>query len=232
MLSKYTRPGRWNVPVPAQRDATIRRARSHPRVHGRLTLPCCVWTAGLHAVPRVPGSLGPVGEPPSGTRPSPLVSRIREAIRTRHYSRRTEEAYVAWVRRFVRFHGLRHPATLGSADVSRFLSSLAVGGRVSASTQNQALAALLFLYRDVLEQDVGWLHDVVRAKRPKRLPVVLTRPEVAAVLSRLRGSCGVAGLLLYGAGLRLLECLQLRVKDVDFGAGQILVRGGKGAKTG
>lgn len=159
-----------------------------------------------------------------------LLSEVRRALRVRHYSRRTEEAYVAWIRRFIRFCGMRHPRELGPSDVTRFLSSLAVEGHVSASTQNQALAAIVFLYRDVLNMPVGWLSALVRAKRGARVPVVLTRDEVRELLVRLRGT-GAAGLvieLLYGSGMRLLEGLRLRVKDVDFGRHQITVRGGKG----
>jgi len=159
-----------------------------------------------------------------------LLTLVRRAIRLRHYSRHTEEAYVGWVRRFVRFCGTRHPRELGPAEVTRFLSSLAVDRRVSASTQNQALGALVFLYRDVLDAPVGWLAALVRAKRPQRVPVVLTRDEVRRVLQRLRGR-GVVALvagLLYGTGMRLLEGLGLRVKDVDFTANEITVRGGKG----
>jgi len=157
-----------------------------------------------------------------------LLARVRRAIRVRHYSRRTERVYVRWIRRYVRFCGLRHPLELGEADLARFLSSLAVEQGVSASTQNQALAALLFLYREVLGVRVGWLVNLVRAKRPERLPVVLTRAEAHAVLARLRGPVRLVAALLYGAGLRLFEALQLRVKDLDFGAAEILVRGGKG----
>ncbi len=159
-----------------------------------------------------------------------LLTQLRVAIRTRHYSPRTEEAYVQWVRRFIRFCGTRHPRELGSGDVTRFLSSLAVDAHVSASTQNQALAALVFLYRDVLNMPVGWLNALVRAKRPARVPVVFTRDEVRKLFARLRGG-GAAALvveLLYGSGMRLQETLGLRVKDVDFGANQITVRGGKG----
>jgi len=159
-----------------------------------------------------------------------LLTLVRRAIRLRHYSRHTEEAYVGWVRRFVRFCGTRHPRELGPAEVTRFLSSLAVDRRVSASTQNQALGALVFLYRDVLDAPVGWLAALVRAKRPQRVPVVLTRDEVRRVLQRLRGRGGVALVagLLYGTGMRLLEGLGLRVKEVDFTANEITVRGGKG----
>jgi integron integrase len=157
-----------------------------------------------------------------------LLDAVREAIRLRHYSRRTEQAYIGWIRRYILFHGKRHPAGMGAEEVTRFLSSLAVDGKVSASTQNQALAALLFLYGEVLRVELPWLRDLVRAGRPQHLPVVLSRTEVGAVLLALRGTPRLMGALLYGAGLRLLECCRLRVKDVDFGANQIIVRSGKG----
>jgi len=159
-----------------------------------------------------------------------LLDRLREAIRVRHYSRRTEKAYVGWVRRFVLFHDKRHPQEMGKAEVSAFLSHLATEGRVSASTQNQALSALLFLYAQVLNQDIGWLDELIRAKRPARVPVVLTREEVRAVLGQLDGTGHLMASLLYGAGLRLLECCRLRVKDVDLELGEIVVRDGKGAR--
>src|SRR5437867_4047754 len=157
-----------------------------------------------------------------------LLAQVRAVLRTKHYSPRTEETYVDWVQRYVRFHGVRHPAELGEREVARFLSDLAVRGRVAASTQNQALSALLFLYREVLGRDVGELDQLVRAKRPARLPVVLSRAEVKAVLGRLGGTTWLVASLLYGSGLRLLECLRLRVKDVDPGRNTILVRSGKG----
>ncbi|HUI26338.1 MAG TPA: integron integrase [Candidatus Kryptonia bacterium] len=155
---------------------------------------------------------------------------MRAAIRTRHYSYRTEEAYVGWIKRFILFHRKRHPAEMGKAEIEQFLTALAIERHVAASTQNQALGALLFLYKDVLERDPGWLDDVVRAKRPQRLPVVLTRPEVEALLRALDGTCLIMALLLYGSGLRLTECLRLRVKDIDFVRAEILVREGKGNK--
>jgi integrase len=127
-----------------------------------------------------------------------------------HYSRRTEEAYVAWILRYIRFHGKRHPLEMGAPELTRFLSSLAIEGKVAASTQNQALSALLFLYRAVLDPEVPWLDDIVRAKRPQRLPVVLSREEVRAVLLPLMGAPRLMAHLLYGAGLRLLECCRLR----------------------
>jgi integron integrase len=167
---------------------------------------------------------------PPAPRPPRLLDRVREAIRSRHYSRRTEKAYVHWIRRFIFFHGKRHPAEMGAPEVTAFLTSLAVQDKVAASTQNQALSALLFLYRQVLGVDLPWLEDVVRAKRPQYLPVVLTRDETRAVLQRLNGVPRIMALLLYGAGLRLLECCRLRVKDVDFAANQIVIRDGKGRK--
>jgi integrase len=159
-----------------------------------------------------------------------LLDQVQEAIRIRHDSVRTEEAYVNWIKRFILFHGKRHPLAMGEDERTRFLSALAVREQVSASTQNQALCALVFLYRHVLDQNLGWLQDVVRAKRPQRLPVVLTRPEVKALLGALKGVHWIMTSLLYGAGLCLLECLRLRVKDIDFASQQIVVREGKGHK--
>ena len=167
---------------------------------------------------------------PAGAPKPRLLDRVREAIRTRHYSRRTEKAYVHWIKRYIFFHGKRHPAEMGAPEVTAFLTSLAVHDKVAASTQNQALSALLFLYREVLGVELPWLDDVVRAKRPQYLPVVLTRDEVRAVLQRLDGVPRLMALLLYGAGLRLLECCRLRVKDVDFATNQIVIRDGKGHK--
>jgi integron integrase len=164
---------------------------------------------------------------PSPSKPR-LLDQVREALRVRHYSRRTERAYVAWIRRYIVFHGKRHPVDMGAAEVSTFLSYLAVEGKVSASTQNQALAALLFLYDSTLGIDLPWLEDLVRAATPQRLPVVLSRDEVRAVLLSLRGTPRLMAVLLYGAGLRLLECAHLRIKDLDFSANQIVVRSGKG----
>ena len=167
----------------------------------------------------------------SGKKPARLMDQLCWAIRTRHYSRRTEKAYAHWVRRFILFHGRRHPGELGAREVSRFLSHLAVERKVSASTQNQALSALLFLYRYVLERDLPWLDDLVRAKTgPRRLPVVLSREEIRSILANMQGTPALVAKILYGAGLRLMESLALRVKDVDFGQAQILVRDGKGGK--
>lgn len=157
-----------------------------------------------------------------------LLPRVRAALRLRHYSRRTEQAYIQWIRLFIRFHQLRHPVELGSAEVSAFLTHLAVDKRVSASTQNQALAALLFLYGEVLGGKVAWIANLVRAKQPRRMPVVLTRDEVRAVLAKMQGVPQLVARLLYGTGMRLLEGLALRVKDLDFGLNEITVRGGKG----
>lgn len=153
---------------------------------------------------------------------------MRDAVRLRHYSRRTEEAYIAWIRRYILFHGKRHPAEMGAAEITQFLTSLAVQRKVAAATQNQALSALLFLYREVLDREIPWLDSVVHAKRPRRLPVVLTRDEIRAVLDHLIGVPRLMAVLLYGAGLRVLECARMRVKDIDFSSNQIVVRAGKG----
>jgi integron integrase len=166
----------------------------------------------------------------SDSQPPRLLDTVRQAIRTRHLSPRTEEAYVHWIRRFIVHHGKRHPRELGAADVTQFLTDLAVRQRVSASTSNQALSALLFLYRHVVVKDLGRLEDLPRGRPPDRLPVVLTRDEVRRVLGRLSGVVWLVVALLYGAGLRITECLELRVKDVDFDRRQITVRRGKGRK--
>jgi integron integrase len=159
-----------------------------------------------------------------------LLDRVRVSLRTRHYSIRTEKAYVGWIRRFIVFHGKRHPDTMGALEIGAFLSSLATESRVAASTQNQALAALLFLYQEVLGQSLPWMGDLVHAKRPAHVPVVLTPAEAVSLLAGLTGPTAVVGGLLYGAGLRLLEALRLRVKDVDFERHEIIVRRGKGQK--
>ncbi len=168
--------------------------------------------------------------PASVSRQPKLLDRLREALRSRHYSRRTEQAYCHWVRRFIFFHNLRHPAAMAEPEINAFLTHLAVKEKVSASTQNQALSALLFLYRHVLDRPIGDLGEVVRARRPRRLPVVLIREEVKAVLDHLQGHKALMARLLYGAGLRLLECLRLRVQDIDLERSEILVRDGKGFK--
>ncbi|MCP9469290.1 MAG: integron integrase [Nitrospira sp.] len=166
---------------------------------------------------------------PAAPRPE-LLDRVRLAICTRHYSHRTEKTYVGWIRRFLVFHRHRDPSAINEEGIGHFLSSLASDGRVSASTQNQALNAILFLFRDVLGKEIGYVNGVVRAKRPTRLPVVLTREEVRLILARLRGTEWIMAMLLYGAGLRLMECLRLRVKDIDFTRNEIRVRAGKGDK--
>jgi integron integrase len=162
--------------------------------------------------------------------PVSLLQRVRERIRVRHYSIRTEQAYCDWIRRFVIFHGKRHPSEMGAAEVEAFLTALAVEGRVAASTQNQAKSALLFLYREVLGAELPWLDQIQKAKAPVRLPVVLTRAEVGQVLARLQGVHRLIGALLYGTGLRIMEGMRLRVKDVEFSRREILVRDGKGNK--
>lgn len=159
-----------------------------------------------------------------------LLDQVRGKIRLKHYSIRTEQAYVDWIKRFVLHFDKRHPAEMGAPEVEAFLTHLAVQGKVAASTQNQAKAALLFLYREVLEQDLPWLQNVEQAKAPKRLPVVLTEAEAQAVLSRLEGTHWLVAGLLYGSGLRIMEALRLRVKDVEFARGEVLVREGKGFK--
>lgn len=162
--------------------------------------------------------------------PARLLDQVRDRVRRLGLSRRTEEAYCGWVRRFVLASGRRHPAELGKIEVEGFLTQLAVRDGVSASTQNQALAALLFLYREVLQVDLPWMENIQRAKRAERVPTVLSRDEVHRLLRELDGVYWLVGNLLYGSGLRLLECLRLRVQDLDFGRGELTVRQGKGSK--
>jgi integron integrase len=164
------------------------------------------------------------------SQPPRLLEQVRQRIRAKHYSYRTEKTYLHWISRFICFHGLRHPREMRGPEIERFLTSLAVERKVSASTQNQALSAILFLYRDVLDIELPWLDGVVRARRPERRPIVLTREEVGRVLARLDGAQWLVASLLYGSGLRILECLQLRVKDVSLDRCEILVRDGKGQK--
>jgi integron integrase len=161
---------------------------------------------------------------------SKLLDQVRKLIRIRHYSIRTEEGYIHWIKRYILFHSKRHPASLGPTEITAFLSHLAVDRNVASSTQKQAASAILFLYREVLNQQIGWVEGVHQAKRPSRLPVVLTKHEVQAVIHRLEGSKWLMASLLYGCGLRLMECVRLRVKEIDFGYKQIIVRDGKGAK--
>jgi integrase len=172
---------------------------------------------------------GNPGAPVATPKPK-LLQQVRDAIRRKHFSPRTEESYVHWIKRFVFFHGKRHPLDLGEAQVTAFLNHLARDRGVAASTQNQALAALLFLYREAMARPLAWLDGLDRAKRPARAPTVLTRAEVQSLLGKLENTRWIMAGLLYGAGLRLRECLKLRVKDVDFGYGQIMVRDGKGGK--
>lgn len=166
----------------------------------------------------------------SNAQPPRLLDQVREKIRLRHYSIYTEQAHTDWIRRFILLHGKKHPRDMGAAEVKQFLTHLAVVSHVAASTQNQALSAILFFYREVLGIELPWLGEVQRAKKPERVPVVLTVDEVKRVLARLDGQHWLMASLLYGAGLRLLECVRLRVKDVDFGYRQIIVRDSKGRK--
>ena len=170
-----------------------------------------------------------IGQSPQASKPK-LLDRVRETIRRKHYSIRTEEAYVDWIKRYIFFHHKRHPAEMSEPEIVQFLNHLAVQQKVAASTQNQALSALVFLYREVLDKKIGLLDNLERAKQPARLPVVLTEAEVRHVLAHLEGRHWLMASLLYGAGLRLMECLRLRVKDVDFEYRQITVRDGKGQK--
>jgi integron integrase len=173
--------------------------------------------------------------PPMLPAPTPvskpkLLDLVRDAIRLRHYSIRTEQVYINWIKRFILFHNKRHPADMAEVEVRKFLSHLARVGNVAASTQNQALSALLFLYKEVLKQEIGWLGDVERAKRPPKLPVVLSRMEIRKIFLKLTGTEKLMAGLLYGSGLRLMECVRLRVKDIDFAYAQVTVRDGKGGK--
>jgi integron integrase len=178
-------------------------------------------------IPFRPAHDGPATPPRTEVR---LLDRVRVGLRTLHYSVRTEKAYVGWIRRFIVFHGKRHPESMGELEIGAFLSSLATQAKVAASTQNQALAALLFLYQEVLGRELRWMGDLVHAKRPAHVPVVLTPAEALTLLAGLTGPTALIGGLLYGAGLRLLEALRLRAKDVDFGRREIIVRRGKGQK--
>ena len=170
-----------------------------------------------------------ISEPDDVHKPK-FLEEVRRALRLRHYSIRTEQTYLDWIRQFILFHGKRHPNDLGEAEVSAFLTHLAADRHVAASTQNQALSALLFLYQQFLQRKLGFLDNVEKAKRPAKLPVVLTKAEAQAVIGHLAGSYRLMVNLLYGSGLRLMECVRLRVKDLDFGYRQITVREGKGGK--
>jgi len=159
-----------------------------------------------------------------------LLDQVRARLRLKHYSLRTEQAYIGWIRRFILANDKRHPREMGVAEVEGFLSTLATQGKVAAGTQNQALSALLFLYREVLSIELPWMETIVRAKRPQRIPVVLSRDEVTRLLAMMDGCFALMASLLYGSGMRLMECVRLRVKDVDFALNQICVRDGKGGK--
>ena len=159
-----------------------------------------------------------------------LLDQVRDVIRRKHYSIRTEQAYIDWIKRFIFYHGKRHPREMAEEEVVEFLTHLARDLNVAASTQNQALSALLFLYKEVLKHEIGWLQKVERAKKPLKLPVVLSRGEIRQIFGHLHGSPKLMAGLLYGSGLRLMECVRLRVKDVDFALAQITVRDGKGGK--
>src|SRR3984893_8033763 len=159
-----------------------------------------------------------------------LLDQVRDTIRRKHFSIRTEQSYTEWIRRFILFHNKRHPSEMAETEVIAFLTHLARDAHVAASTQNQALSALLFLYKEVLKQKIGWLDGVERAKRPARLPVVLTRDEIHKIFMHLHGTHRLMAGLLYGSGLRLMECVRLRIKDVDLAYLRITVRDGKGGK--
>jgi len=170
-------------------------------------------------------------QPQNTTQNKPkLLDQVRAAIRTRHYSRRTEKAYLGWIKRFILFHNKRHPAEMGAVEINQFLSHLALKENVAASTQNQALCAIIFLYKNVLDREVGEIDNIVWAKKPKKLPVVFTKTEVKTVIKQLSGVKWIMANLLYGAGLRLMECLRLRVQDIDFEYNQIIIRDAKGQK--
>ncbi len=175
-------------------------------------------------------SPGRILTPASPAPKTKLLDQVRETIRRKHYSLRTESTYIDWIKRYIFFHGKRHPAEMGAPELEQFLNHLAVDKKVAAATQNQALSALVFLYHEVLRKDFEWLDNLERAKKPARLPVVLTEAEVRQVLAHLDGRNWLMASLLYGAGLRLMECVRLRVKDVDFEYRQITVRDGKGQK--
>jgi integron integrase len=171
-----------------------------------------------------------MASPASAVSKPRLLDRVRWHLRVKHYSLRTEQSYIDWIRRFILFHQKRHPDEMSEKEVSAFLTHLAVDEHVAASTQNQALSALLFLYQQVLERKLGYLENIQRVKQPPKIPVVFTRAEARAVLAHLKGDYRLMAHLLYGSGLRLLECLRLRVKDIDFGYRQIIVREGKGMR--
>jgi integrase len=207
----------WTVPDTAEMPERLRALFAEEEAD--------VKTSPALEGPEAAATPAPV-QAPSGS----ILERVQEAVRVRHYSPRTAEIYVAWIHRFIAYHGGRGVEDMGEEEIEKFLSSLATDSHVSASTQNQALNALLFLYRQVLGREVDYLDGMVRAKMPIRLPVVLTQDEVRKVLGGMSGSPRLMAMLLYGAGLRLMECCTLRVKDVDFSKSQLLIRAGKGNK--
>ena len=166
----------------------------------------------------------------SKTKKPRLLDQVRETIRTKHYSIRTEQSYVQWIRRYIIFHNKRHPEDIGEKEINAFLKHLAVNRSVTASTQTQALSAIIFLYKEVLGREIGFIENVYRAKKPRRLPIVFSRQELRAIMRHLSGERWLMANIIYGAGLRLMECLRLRIKDIDFSYMQIIVRDGKGQK--
>ena len=166
--------------------------------------------------------------PEIGTGQPKLLDQVRDRIRTKHYSIRTEQTYIDWIKRFILFHDKRHPAKMGEKEITAFLTHLAVNRKVAASTQNQALSAIVFLYREIILKQLGEFENLIWAKKPSRLPVVFTQVEVKQILPLLQGHSWLMGQLLYGAGLRIMECVRLRVKDIDFEYKQVTVRDGKG----
>jgi integron integrase len=201
-----------------------------PRSTGAVSASVPATPIPRHAPGPVPTPAAPPAANQPTSQPPKLLDRLAEALRSRHYSRRTEQAYRHWVKRFIFFHNVRHPAEMAEPEINAFLTHLAVKERVSASTQTQALCALVFLYRHIIGYQVGNLGEIIRARKPTRVPVVMTREEVKAVLTNLSGDRWLMASLMYGAGLRLTECLRLRVQDIDSSRNEILVRDGKGAK--
>lgn len=197
----------------------------------------CIDYRLFNTIPRIIGVCEDIGsnrykkDIPVGDKNKPkLLTRVHLALRAKHYSRRTEKTYISWIKRYIYFHNIRHPEEMGEKEINVFLTHLAVKEKVSASTQNQALCALLFLYKEVLGREIGDLGNIIRARKPKRLPVVMSREEVKVVIGQLTGDKWLMASLMYGAGLRLMECLRLRVQDIDFVRNEITVRDGKGAK--
>ena len=227
--------GGMNPPDNQRRSSVENRAASistltASRVNRQLPTSACLPDSANDVAPAPRAANIAHAEPAAAAAPPRLLEQLRATIRVRHYSIRTEDVYADWARRFILFHGKRHPRDLGAAEVGAFLTHLAVARQVAASTQNQAKSALLFLYREVLGVQLPWLDEIVVAKDRRRLPVVLTPAEVRALLHELNGTMGLVASLLYGTGMRLLEGLRLRVKDVEFDRREVLVRDGKGGK--